>query len=174
MAQQAKVTSLDALERFRAHLIEFLSRARTCVAEVTDEVRRTRQWLEHDQRTYWEAQMRVRRRKLDQAEGELFSARLSKMQDDVSRQQAAVRKAREAMVEAEEKLRAVKKWTRNYDSTVDPPKKGLEHLKDVLDHDLPHAVTFLVQAQRSLDAYANTQLGPVAPTPLPAAPEEVI
>jgi hypothetical protein len=143
------------------------------VADVSDEVRRTRQWLQHDQRTHWEGQIRVRRRALDQAEGELFSARLSATKEDLSRQQAAVRKARAAMQEAEEKLRAVKYWTRSYDSTVDPPTKGLEHLKEVLDYDLPHAVAFLVQAQRSLDAYANTPIGPTTPPPAPtAAPEE--
>ena len=56
MAEQAKVTSLDALESFRAKLIVFLSKSRRSIDEVSDEIRRTRNWLQGEQRVHWEAQ----------------------------------------------------------------------------------------------------------------------
>ena len=52
--QQAKVTSLDALEAFRSSAIVFASKARRAVDQASDEVRRTRYWLEGDRRTFWE------------------------------------------------------------------------------------------------------------------------
>ena len=46
--QQAKVTSIDSIEQFRAALILFLTKARPTLEEVIAEVTRTKQWLQHD------------------------------------------------------------------------------------------------------------------------------
>ena len=108
MADQAKVTSLDALERFRADLIVFITTAHRCVDEAGDEVKRTRGWLQGEQRMHWEGQARLRKRVLDQAEADLYSARLSGLKDRTIVQEEAVRKAKRAMAEAEDKLRALK------------------------------------------------------------------
>ena len=163
MAEQAKVTSLDALERFRADLIVFMTTAHRCVDEAGDEVRRTRQWLQGEQRMHWEGEARRRKRVLDQAEADLYSARLSGLKDRTIVQEEAVRKAKRAMAEAEDKLRALKKWNRDFDHHADPLVKRLEGMRYFLDHDMPKALTFLVQAQKTLEAYAE------APAPPPAA-----
>jgi hypothetical protein len=165
MSTQARVTSVDVLEAFRSSLIVFLTKARESVDHTTDAVRRMRQWLEHDQRTHWEAQIRIRQRKLDLAEAELFSAKLSAFRDSISRQQMMVRRAKEAMTEAQEKLRNVKKWHRDFDSILDPLVKRLNPLRDYLDHDLQNAVAFLSQIQTTLEAYAETHMtNPIPPT----------
>ena len=161
MAEQAKVTSLDALERFRADLIVFITTAHRCVDEAGDEVRRTRQWLQGEQRMHWEGEARKRKRVLDQAEADLYSARLSGLKDRTLVQEEAVRKAKRAMAEAEDKLRAVKKWNRDFDNHADPLVKRLEGMRYYLDHDMPKALTFLVRAQQTLEAYAE----PSAPPP---------
>ncbi len=153
MAEQVKITSLDALESLRARMIVFMTRARRSLDQVSDEVRQTRQWLQNDRRVYWEDQLRKRRRMLDQAEGELMSARMSEFVDSPTVQQQAVRKSRLAVEEADEKLRQVKRWTHNFDSTVDPLLKRLETLRYELDHEMPKAVFFLVQVQRTLEDY---------------------
>ena len=164
MSTQARVTSVDVLEAFRSSLIVFLTKARESVDHTTDAVRKMRQWLEHDQRTYWEGQIRIRQRKLDQAEAELFSAKLSAFKDSISRQQMMARRAREAMAEAQEKLRSVKKWHRDFDSVMDPLTKRLNPLRDFLDQDLQNAVAFLSQAQAILQAYAETHMAQTPPT----------
>lgn len=162
MADQAKVSSLDALESFRASLIVFLTRARQSTDEVRDAVKRTRQWLEHDQRTYWEGQIRLRRRTLDLATQELFTARLSEFIDKTPRQNA-VRKAKAALEEAEQKLRATKKWTVNFDAVSAPLTKRLESLRQFLDDELPKGVAYLSQAQRTLESYAGIHPTHAAP-----------
>ena len=167
MATQAKITSLEALETFRAALIVFLTKARRSMDEVGDEIRRTRQWLEHDRRQYWGGELRRRKRTLDQAQQELFSARLSEFMEATTRQ-LAVRKAKLALSEAEEKLRAVKLWTQKYDNTVEPLAKGLEGLRYHIEHDMPGAVAFLAQAQKILETYAAPS--PSGEAPAPAQP----
>lgn len=170
MAHEAKVTSIEALDRFRASLIIFMTKARRTIDETREELRRTRLWLQHEQRTHWENEIRTRRRKLDQANAELFSAKLSKFTDSTSRQKAMVRHAKDALVEAEEKLRNTKKWNQTFESTADPVVKGIEGLHHSLDDDLPRAVAYLSQAQRALESYAGHPPSASLPAPESAEP----
>ena len=165
---QAQVTSIDALERFRADLITFVHAAHRSLDEVGDEVRRVRHWLQNEQRMHWEGELRKRKRVLDQAEADLFAAKLSALRDTSSGQQLVVRKARAAYAEAEDKLRAVKKWNRDFEEKADPMIKGLGGLRAFLEQDMPHALAFLVQAQRTLEDYAEMRgraAGPAAEAP---------
>jgi hypothetical protein len=168
MAEQAKVTHIDALEAFRASLIIFIGAAHRNLDEATDEVRRTRLWLQGDQMMYWQTEIRKRQKKLDALEQELFGARLSGLRDPSPQLLAQVRKAKEALQEAEGKLRNVKNWIRNFDHHAEPLTRKLEGLRYFLDHDMPKALAFLVQAQKSLEAYAEVRPD-AAPSPKPAA-----
>src|SRR4051794_35271686 len=97
MADQARVSSIEALESLRATLIVFHERARRCVDEVSDEIRRTRMWVQQDQRHHWERELRKRNRALDAAEQELLTAKLSNLRDNIKAQVDAVRKAKAAV-----------------------------------------------------------------------------
>ncbi len=155
MADQAQVTSFDALEIFRTHLILFLSKARVQVDEAGGEIRRTQGWLQSDQRLYWEREIRARRRALDQAEAELLNAKMSSLRENLSVELMAARRAKKAFVEAEEKLQNVKRWSRNFESCVSPLAKKLESLRGALDHELPKAVSYLLEVQKTLESYAE-------------------
>ena len=175
MATQVKVTSLDALESFRASLIIFLTKARRSVDDVCDDVRRTRQWVQNDQRLLWESQLRKRRQALEQAEGELFSAKLSGLRDNIAPQQQAVRKAKADLQEAETKLRNIKRWNRDFDGLVDPLLKRLQGLREHFDHEMPRGITYLVEALRTLEAYAESNAPSATPNPVAdAQPTDVL
>ena len=156
MANQAKVTSLEAIETFRASIIIFLTKARRSMDDTRDQVRRTRLWLQHDQRMHWEGEVRRLRKVLEQAKQELLSAKLSGARETTAIQQKAVIKAQQALEAAEEKLRSVQRWNRDFDSLADPLMKQLENPRAYLDHDMPKAVAYLVQVLRTLGAYAET------------------
>lgn len=152
---EARVTSLDALQNFRAKLILFHHKAHGRLDEVADAIRQTRAWLQHEQRLKWENEIRRRERALGQAEQELFSAKLHNLRENLAREQMAVRSARKAVEEAGEKLRNVKTWTRNFEACFDPLARKLEGLRCDYDLDLPKAVAFLAQAQDTLEKYAE-------------------
>src|SRR5271156_6038224 len=131
MANQARVTSTDALESFRASLIVFLGKARRSLDDVGDEVRRTRQWLQHDQRILWEGELRRRTKALEAAQQELMSVRLASHQESaLMARQAAVNKAKRALTEAEDKIRKVKTGNQNFDQAADPIVKRLESIRE--------------------------------------------
>jgi hypothetical protein len=155
MAGQAQITSVEAIELFRAALIVFTSQARPALEEVSGERLRTRLWLENDQRRFWENERRVRNKKLEQAQQELFSARLSQFQDSTSLQLMAVHRAQQAVRDAEEKLARLKRWDRELDNRSAPLLKEVEQLHNFLTAEMPKAVAYLAQAVRTLDAYAE-------------------
>jgi len=162
--QQAKVTSIDAIEQFRSTLVVFLTKARPTLEEIVSEVTRTKQWLQNDQVTHWEKEMKIRRRALEQAQGELFSARISTIHEASAAQQMAVHRANRAIREAEEKLRILKKWGRELENRTDPFVKEIEQLHGFISVDMARAVSYLTEIIKSLQAYS--ELSPsVAPAP---------
>ena len=169
MDQQARITDTDALENLRSALIVFQARAKRSVDEVIDEVRRTKRWLEQEKREYWENQIRIRNRKLEQAEQELFNAKLSEFRDSVAREKMIVAKLRALVAEAEEKLKAVKFYDRNYEGSVTPLTKGLMGLREFLDQDMPRGIWQIANSIKALDAYTETHM-PAAPPPTELKP----
>lgn len=165
MAEQVKVTSIDALESFRSGMIVFQTKARRSLDMVGDEVKRTRQWIQNDQRQHWEGEVRKWKKVHDRAQQELLTARLSEFIDTPSAQQAAARKAKHALDEAEEKLRRVKAWNRDFDGMTEPLTRTLEALRHFLEHEIPHGIAFLSQAQKTLESYAETTAPSLIPEP---------
>jgi hypothetical protein len=165
MPQRAQVTAIEALDEFRASLIVYLSKARPTLEEVSADVLRTRLWLENEQRTHWENEVRRRHKALEQAQAELFSARLSNLRKESAAEVMAVHRARRLLDEANSKLLALKRWLREFDAAAQPLLKQMEKLHTVLANDMVKGIAYLTQAVDTLDAYAGMK----APT-LDAAP----
>lgn len=161
----ANVTSIDALEAFRAYLLVYVSKARPTLEEVTADVVRLRQWMENQQRTYWENEVRKRTRRLEEAQAALLSARLSNLRKESAAEINAVHRARRSLDEAIGKIRIIKQWTRDFESRVEPLVKQMEKLHTFLANDLIQAAAYLSEAVKTLDAYAG-----VGPVRLDAAP----
>lgn len=172
MSQNANVTSLEALERFRSQLIIYLEKLTMAVDDVTDDVIRTRVWLENDQRLHLEGEVRQRAKVLEMAQQELFSSRISSLEPSTLDRQMAVRKAKQKLDETMQKLTVLKKWNRLFESEVDPLAKQLEKMRTMLGTDMEQAVAFLTQSVKLLDEYARISLpvtgGPAAGAAPPA------
>lgn len=156
MAQPAKITSVEAIEAFRATLIVYLSKARPVLEEVSAEVARVRSWVQHDQRLHWENQLRLRKRKLDETQQELFNARLSQFKPSTALQHLNMQRAQGAVKEVEEKLVVLRLWDRQMENRTDPLVKQVEQLQGFLTTDMVRAVAFLEQVIKTLDAYVGT------------------
>jgi hypothetical protein len=174
MPVRANVTSIEAIDSFRANLIVYISKARPALEEVSSDLFRMRNWIEHDQRIYWEGQVRRRARQLEDAKQALFSAEMANLRDATHAERMAVVKAKRILDEAEEKLKVVKKWAREFGNQVEPLAKRLEKLHTILSNDLPLGAAFLAQVTKALHDYAEIVLPPdgaVPSTPVQAAPD---
>src|ERR1041384_6295544 len=128
----ANVTSSEAIEACRAALLVYLSKTRPILDDTSDDVSRTREWIETDRRLHWENEVRRRAKALEAAQQALYSARLSDLRDVTTAEQNAVNRARRALAEAEEKLRLVKRWTVEFDRRAAPLAKQLEQVRTML------------------------------------------
>ncbi len=155
MAEHAQVTSVEAIESFRASLILFLSKVRPTLEEVSDEVLRLQFWLQNDQRRHWESELRRRGLQLEEAKQEMFNTTLSHLQEATALQHMAVQRAQRAVRDAEDKLDTVKKWERALEDRAAPMVKQVEELHGFLITDMGRAVTQLVQVVKALEAYAK-------------------
>jgi len=178
MAEQAHVSSIEAIESFRAKLIIYLSKARPTLEEVSADVVRTRLWLQNDQRTHWENQVRRQGKQLEQAQQALSSARLSSLGDATAAEQMAVQRARRAVEESEAKLKRLKQWNRNFDSRIQPLVREMEKLHTLLTHDMAQAIAYLAQTVKTLAAYtdiaAPAESGSPPPTASPNTAEDIV
>jgi len=159
MPAQAQITSVEAIESFRAKLIVFLGQMRPVLEEIGNEVVQTRLWLQNEQRTFWEHELRLRGRRLDEARQELFNARLSQFHESTALHHMAVQRRQRAVQEAEAKLVALKKWDRDLDNRVAPLMKPVEQLHGFLTTDMTRAVAYLDRTLRLLDAYRRVAPG---------------
>jgi hypothetical protein len=174
MPERAHVSSVEALKAFRTNLIVYVSKARPTVDEVNSEIVRTKDWLEREQRFRWESEARKRSKELERAQAALFSAKISNSRGAGMFEQMAVRKAKQAMDAAADKLRLIKHWEREYENRMQPFVKELDKLHTVLSHDLTQAISYLAQATQTLDNYAAVRVtaGPPATTATESAPAD--
>jgi hypothetical protein len=168
MPDQAHVTSLEALEKFRASLITYISKARPTLEEMSGDILRTRLWLQNDQRVHWEGQLRRRAKELEMAQQSLSSARFSNLREASAAEVMAVKKAKRAQDESEAKLKRLKQWDRDYDNRVQPMAKELEKLHSLLANDMMQAAAYLARAIDTLAKYAD--VSPGSGSALPNAP----
>jgi hypothetical protein len=176
MADRAQVTSVEAIGAFRSEMVLFLTRARAVLEEASDEVQRTRSWVQNDQRQNWEKELRIRYRKLEEARVELFNSKLSKLNDSGALNLMAVQRGEQAHRAAEAKIGILKKWDRELENRTDPLVKQVNHLHGFLSVDMKRAIAHLDQMIQALEAYAQTGAPGFAaatiPTPATGAPPD--
>jgi hypothetical protein len=170
MATKVNVTSIQAIEDFRAFLLLYLSKARPALEEVSAEIGRTRVWLQSTQRIHWEGILKRRARDLEEAKAKLFNAKLSLLQQKSSAEQLAYTKTKQAYDAAEDKLRIIRRWDRDFDNRVEPPARQLEKSHTILADDMTKALHLLTETVKALDDYAR-MAAPSIVSDLPAGPK---
>jgi hypothetical protein len=155
MPERAKVSSIEAIESFRANLIVYLEKARAALDDVSDEVSRTRAWLSDERRGYWENELRIRNRKLEEKQAALFTSRMATLKNVTQTELTAMTKAKRERDEALARIELIKKWTKQYDSRVQPVGKDIDKLRDILVKHMGQAVAYLARVTETLSAYAD-------------------
>ncbi len=169
MTQPAKVSSIDALRDFRRALERFGVEIAGALSEVDSSAQRMLSWLSHDQLPYWQHQIRARSEKLAQARSQLLRKQLSSMQNDPTciDERRAVERAKQAIEDATEKVRLVKKWLTMVDKEYTLYRGATSGLADTHQRDIPAAAIRLASMVKRLEEYAA--IGAQPPTTAPNA-----
>lgn len=156
MSGPAKVSSIDALESFRADLIRYVGQARVALEDAEGGVRRARAWLDADCVNHWTAELKLRARQLEQAEADLYNARITRPTESHSFLKMAVARAGKRVADAEEKLLTIRHWRQQFDNRVTPLLRQLDPAFFLVGQHLPRAIHLLGESIKALQAYVES------------------
>ncbi|MDB3939360.1 hypothetical protein N9406_00220 [Verrucomicrobiales bacterium] len=165
MADKANVASVESLDRYRSNLVVFLERVSSILDEVGEEVKRTRIWLQTEQKLRVTQRIKMESRKLEMLEQEMFTARLSSLRTAKTGAQMQINRKRCEIRDLKDKLKAIAAWSRNYDSTVEVEARKVEKLRFMLDGEMKQAMSFLSESVRLLEEYTSAGLPPMSSPP---------
>lgn len=155
---QASVRSIDALRDFRAALIEFAEDALGALGAADMEARRTVHWVSHEQRLYWQQELKRRKAMLSQAHSELARKKLSATPGHAPRfteQLEQEKRAKARLEDAERRMELLRKWEPRLQQAVLGYKGRAGRLADLIGGDLPRSLALLDRIIEALDAYAR-------------------
>jgi hypothetical protein len=159
MATSANVESVDAIRDFRIHLTKFQELAGRALSDADSDINKTTRWLEGEALTYWNGQIRKRQEAVAKAEEAVRQKRLYK--DASGSTQSAVEEmkqlkiAKDRLNEAQEKLKAVKHWTRELLKQVTMYRGNVSRFANDVQGAVPEAIAHLGATVEQLDKYMD-------------------
>jgi hypothetical protein len=166
---QARVESLDVLKTFKVALVKFIESANAALIDAESDLVRTRLWIETEQQTYWQGQIKKRTELLARAEEAL---RMKKVFKDVTGarqsyvdEEKAVQKARRMLESAQHRYAATQQWKRRMEKIGHDYKGSVQRLSTTVASELPAAVSKIENMLRTLETYVATSPIEVTSTP---------
>jgi len=87
----------------------------------------------------------------------LFSAQLSNLGAPTAAHHLAVSRAHRALRDAEDKVRLIQKWCREFENLTAPLTHQLDQVHGMITTDMKRAVAYLAEVVRILDGYARVE-----------------
>jgi hypothetical protein len=174
MSEAAKVTAIDAIQDFRAALVEFGEDATDALCSAEAEIRRMGDWTE-DQLKNWQVEVRAGEEQVFQAKTELTRRKMMQFGDrpvDTTDQELALRRAKARLEHAEDQVEKTREWLRAWPKAVSEYRGPSGQLKALLEGDLPRATALLSRKIAALQAYADGSSGLPSSAPAEASPEQ--
>ena len=158
-SEGADVRSIDAIDRFRVSVVEFIDAGRVSISEADSDLDRNIIWLEREQAPHWIRQIRKRQELVTRAKSKLYRKQMQSGASDgrasVVDEKVALQRALRRLEEAQSKLKATRKWMRRLDQQRITFKAAMSGFSVAVDHDLPHAVGLLKKITENLESYLN-------------------
>ena len=157
MSDGARVESIDALKHFRVALFKFQEAANTALGDAESDLHSTMNWLENEQYTYWQSQIRKRHEIVERCKEAVRMKKVFK--DSTGRTPSAVEEekalllARRRFEEAETKFANVKKYTRVLQKETESYKGAVQRFATTVQSDIPVAAATLDTLVQTLEQY---------------------
>lgn len=159
MSESARVESIESLKLFKQALWKYQENAGIALGDAESEIQRVMMWLEGEQRTYWNSEVRKRQEGVMRArealrQKQIFKSPTGGRQSDID-EQKALQLAQRRLAEAEQKVLAVKKYTQHLRREMMMYKGQVQRIATVVSGDIPRAAHDLEAIIQRLEAYAT-------------------
>ena len=172
MGSSARVTSVEAVERFRRTVAYFTDEISGALFSLRSEILRTQEWIEHECPHYWREQTRMAFDAIASARTSLETAQLrgkvAGHRPSCYDEQLALRKAKQRLQFSQDQIEVARRWGNKFRHEAEEYKGCLGKLQHLLDNDLIQLQSKLEGMIGSLEEYLATQ--PVVTSPVPQTP----
>ncbi|HUB26501.1 MAG TPA: hypothetical protein VL992_13830 [Tepidisphaeraceae bacterium] len=147
----------EGLITFKVALAKFADGCVAAIGDAEGDVNRILMWLENEQQTHWNVQIRHRQDALSRAEEQLRQKKLFK--DSSGRTASAVeemkmvQKAKMQLEEAQQKLANTKRWAKQLQKEAILYKGAMGRFQTTVSSDIPAAVAYLGALIKLIDDY---------------------
>lgn len=159
----ARVQSIEALKAFRRALCQFAATAGNVLNDAEAELQRVLNWLETEQDSYWEGQIRRRGEEVALARQAVLVKKLSRHADgspgSAVEEEKALRAAVRRLEEAKQKLAGVRQYARRLQKEMLAYRGQVQRLNNAVAVDVPLAAGRLEESIRRLEAYVRLEPG---------------
>ncbi len=159
MSDFVRVDSLDALQGFRASLCKFADAAQGALDEADAELSKATRWL-NDQHPRLRHQVERFREETNRANLALMNKQYTKELLDsamsVVEERKALSRLKRRLECTENTLQAIRRWQRELERESLAYRGGVQRLSNVIDHDVPLALSLLDNMITAIEAYADS------------------
>jgi hypothetical protein len=152
----ANVHSLESIHAVRTALASFADQVSDALTELDAEMRRVKEWLDHDRPRYWKTQLRVAMDGVHEARQALHRCLMFPIADErpsCYEERAALRKAQARQAYCEEKADRVRHWQRSVQHELFEYEGRISQLVRLVEYDVPQAIGVLAKIVRRLEEY---------------------
>jgi exonuclease VII large subunit len=156
MSGPAKVHSSDAIEAVRLALVMFVDRVTDALAELSSEMRRVQEWLEHDRPKYWKNQIRIAMDQTHEAQQALHRCLMFPIADErpsCYEERAELKKAKARLEYCQEKSERVRHCQQTMRHELFEYEGRMSQVMKLIEIDVPQAIGVLNRIVRNLEEY---------------------
>jgi hypothetical protein len=173
MRDSAHVGAITAISELRGRFVEAGEAISRTVDECVSQAARTLTWVQGPQTEHWKRQSRKREQQHASAKSDLERAKIAQPDADPRSfvdHNRAIKKTKAAIEEAEQKVRSLKRWSRELERQITLFRGGIRPLAGAAEVDLPRAARWLKALEEHLGGYLA--VAPALPAAMDAGDEQ--
>jgi hypothetical protein len=156
MSSPAKVHSSEAIEAVRMALMSFSEHVGDALTELSAEMRRMQEWLEHDRPRHWKGQIRRAVDMAHEAQQALHRCLMFPVANErpsCTEERTALKKAQARLAYCQEKAERVRHWQQTMRHEMFEYEGRISQLVRLVEVEVPQAIGVLNKILRNLEEY---------------------
>ena len=156
MSTPAKVHSSEAIEAVRMALISFAAQVGDALTELSAEMRRMQDWLDHDRPRHWKGQIRKAVDMAHEAQQALHRCLMFPIANErpsCTEERTALKKAQARLAYCQDKEDKVRRWQQTMRHEMFEYEGRISQLVRLVEVEVPQAIGVLNKILRNLEEY---------------------
>src|SRR6476620_5407948 len=156
MSTPAKVHSSEAIEAVRMALMSFAAQVGDALTELSAEMRRMQEWLEHDRPRHWKMQIRKAGDMAHEAQQALHRCLMFPIANErpsCTEERTALKKAKARLEYCQDKEDKVRHWQQTVRHELFEYEGRMSQLVRLVEVEVPQAIGVLNKILRNLEEY---------------------